>query len=447
MAAVLRLVQLLALLCSLVLAAPTTGPAFPVDDPWYVPPEGFESTAPGTILRSRTPPYPMAAFGVAKVNVAEAHQLLYRTTNSFGDPIATVSTILVPHNADYTKLLSYQVAQDAADPNCAPSYAFQFEAARNGPLGLILPQAELLLMATAMDKGWVVTVPDHLGPKGTFLANTLSGQAVLDNVRAALSSSDLTKISPDSTVSLWGYSGGSLASGFAAELQSSYAPELKIAGAALGGTVPKIPPVIEAVNQGIFTGLIPAGVQGLSNEYPSIAKIIDENIIEDKKPAFSDTKNLCLPANIVEYLGQDIYTYTKNPDIFTAPEVTKILDANAMGHHIPEIPLIVYKSANDEVSPVNATDELVTSYCDAGADVEYKRDFLSEHGSLVITGVPDAMIWLNDRMNGVPVEKGCSRETDLTGLEDPKALAVLGTDIVEILLHLLSAPVGPIMIG
>ena len=447
MAAVLRLVQLLALLCSLVLAAPTTGPAFPVDDPWYVPPEGFESTAPGTILRSRTPPYPMAAFGVAKVNVAEAHQLLYRTTNSFGDPIATVSTILVPHNADYTKLLSYQVAQDAADPNCAPSYAFQFEAARNGPLGLILPQAELLLMATAMDKGWVVTVPDHLGPKGTFLANTLSGQAVLDNVRAALASSDLTKISPDSTVSLWGYSGGSLASGFAAELQSSYAPELKIAGAALGGTVPKIPPVIEAVNQGIFTGLIPAGVQGLSNEYPSIAKIIDENIIEDKKPAFSDTKNLCLPANIVEYLGQDIYTYTKNPDIFTAPEVTKILDANAMGHHIPEIPLIVYKSANDEVSPVNATDELVTSYCDAGADVEYKRDFLSEHGSLVITGVPDAMIWLNDRMNGVPVEKGCSRETDLTGLEDPKALAVLGTDIVEILLHLLSAPVGPIMIG
>ena len=447
MAAILRLVQLLALLCSLVLTAPTTGPAFPVDDPWYVPPEGFESTAPGTILRSRTPPYPMAAFGVAKVNVAEAHQLLYRTTNSFGDPIATVSTILVPHNADYTKLLSYQVAQDAADPNCAPSYAFQFEAARNGPLGLILPQAELLLMATAMDKGWVVTVPDHLGPKGTFLANTLSGQAVLDNVRAALSSSDLTKISPDSTVSLWGYSGGSLASGFAAELQPSYAPELKIAGAALGGTVPKIPPVIEAVNQGIFTGLIPAGVQGLSNEYPSIAKIIDENIIEDKKPAFSDTKNLCLPANIVEYLGQDIYTYTKNPDIFTAPEVTKILDANAMGHHIPEIPLIVYKSANDEVSPVNATDELVTSYCDAGADVEYKRDFLSEHGSLVITGVPDAMIWLNDRMNGVPVEKGCSRETDLTGLEDPKALAVLGTDIVEILLHLLSAPVGPIMIG
>lgn len=447
MAAILRLVQLLALLCSLVLTAPTTGPALPVDDPWYVPPEGFESTAPGAILRSRTPPYPMAAFGVAKVNVAEAHQLLYRTTNSFGEPIATVSTILIPHNADYTKLLSYQVAQDAADPNCAPSYAFQFEAARNGPLGLILPQAELLLMATAMDKGWVVTVPDHLGPKGTFLANTLSGQAVLDNVRAALSSSDLTKISPDSTVSLWGYSGGSLASGFAAELQPIYAPELKIAGAALGGTVPKIPPAIEAINQGAFTGLIPAGVQGLANEYPSIAKLIKENIISDKKPAFSDTKNLCLAANIVEYLGQDIYTYTKDPDIFTTPEATKILDANAMGRHIPEIPLIVYKSANDEVSPVNATDELVTSYCDAGANVEYKRDFLSEHGSLAITGVPDAMIWLNDRMNGVPVEKGCSRQTDLTGLQDPKALAVLGTDIVEILLHLLSAPVGPIMIG
>ena len=76
MAAVLRLVQLLALLCSLVLAAPTSGPAFPVDDPWYVPPEGFESTAPGTILRSRTPPYPMAAFGVASLLCEPSTRLL-----------------------------------------------------------------------------------------------------------------------------------------------------------------------------------------------------------------------------------------------------------------------------------------------------------------------------------------------------------------------------------
>ncbi|EED19821.1 hypothetical protein TSTA_030840 [Talaromyces stipitatus ATCC 10500] len=97
--------------------------------PFYVPPEGFESTVAGSILRYRTPPYPIAAFSLAPINLAASYQILYRTTNSFGDAVATVSTILVPHNADFTKLLSYQVAQDAANPNCLPSYAFQLEAA------------------------------------------------------------------------------------------------------------------------------------------------------------------------------------------------------------------------------------------------------------------------------------------------------------------------------
>ncbi|KAI9927183.1 hypothetical protein ASPWEDRAFT_55432 [Aspergillus wentii DTO 134E9] len=423
-------------------------PVRPLNDSFYTPPVGYESTAPGTILRSRTPPYPISAFSLAKVNIAAAHQLLYRTTDTFGNASATVSTILVPHNADYTKLLSYQVAEDASNPNCAPSYAFQLHsAAEDGPLGLVMPQLELVFIASALEKGWVVTVPDHLGPKGTFLANTMSGHAVLDGIRAAKLSSNFTHIADHPTISLWGYSGGSLASGFAAELQPSYAPELDIAGAALGGTVPRILPVIEAANKSPFAGLIPSGIQGLANEYPVIQKLIEENIVPEKMAEFEKVKHLCLTGDIFQFFGQDVYNYTRNRDIFTQPDAAKVMDANAMGQKTPKIPLFVYKSAGDEISPVNDTDTLVQNYCSNGATVEYKRDILSEHAAMDIVGAPDAMIWLNERMNRQALKPGCSNSTSLTSLTDPGALGALGVGVVDTLLDLLGKPVGPFQFG
>lgn len=429
------------------LAAPTNSPTLPADDAFYTPPPGFEKTAPGTILRLRAPPKPIAIFSAFKTDLAAAHQLLFRSTNSFGDPIAAVSTILIPHNADYTKLLSYQVAEDAADPSCAPSYAFQLGASVDGPIRLASPQYELVVLSTALQRGWIVTVPDHLGLKSAFLANHLAGNVVLDNVRAALASSNDTQIDPHSTVALWGYSGGSLSSGFAAEAQPSYAPELDISGAVLGGTVPSILPVIDATNKGLFAGLIPAGVQGLALEYPEIEDLIGDALTADGKKEFEKTKGLCLAGNIVTYFGKDVYKFVNDPDVFKSPNATKVLDANAMGHRMPSMPLLIYKAGSDEVSPVNDTNALVDTYCAGGVDVEYKRDQTSDHVALALLGVPDAVLWLTDRFNGKKVDKGCTRSTQITSLEDPTTLAILGETGVQILTEALNAPVGPIQIG
>ncbi|QKX54854.1 uncharacterized protein TRUGW13939_01944 [Talaromyces rugulosus] len=422
-------------------------PSQPTADPFYTPPAGYETSAPGTILASRAPPGGIAAFSAAPLNVDSAWQILFRTTDSFGKATAAVTTILIPNNADYTKLLSYQVAEDASDPNCAPSYAFQLGAATDGALGLLMPQAELLLIETALAQGWVVAVPDHLGLKAAFLANNLSGQTVLDNIRAALSSTDFTKISSDATVAMWGYSGGSLASGFAAELQPSYAPELNIVGAALGGTVPQILPVINATNKGLFTGLVPSGIMGLANEYPEIDTVISEYLLPSKKDAFEKARSQCLVGDIIDYLGQDVYSYVTNSSFLTNDAVTKVLNQNNMGQNAPEIPLLVYKSSNDEISDVKYTDSLVSTYCAAGTSVEYKKDFLSEHGTMAVIGAPDAILWLEDRMRGVPVNTSCSTSSTFTSLSNPSTLAVLGEVLVNALLDLLGAPPGPIVIG
>lgn len=386
-------------------------PVEPVHDPFYLPPEGFESSPPGTILRSREPPFPIAAFSIAEVSLASAHQLLFRGTDTFGNPIVAASTVLVPHNADPTKLLSYQVVQDSASPNCVPSFALQFHAAHDNFLGLMIPQIEIVFLSSVLSRGWIVTVPDHLGTKAAFLANNLSGHIVLDNIRAALKSSNLTHLAADPAITLWGYSGGSLASGFAAELQHTYAPELKIAGAALGGTVPEILPVVKAVNKGAFAGLIPSGIQGLVNEYPQLEPLVEGYVFPEKLDGFRKTKDFCMAENLLHYLNHDIYSYVNDTSIFEGPEVTKVFRENAMGQHVPKMPLLIYKSANDKVSPVNDTDALAAKYCERGADVEYKRDKLSEHLALWFAGAPDAIIWLTDRMNGVPVKQGCHSST------------------------------------
>lgn len=424
--------------------ASSNAPLRPTEDAFYSPPSGFESMAPGAILRYRTPPSPIAAFGFARSNLRSAYQVLYRTTDSFGNPIATVTTILIPHNADFNKLHSYQVAQDAADADCSPSFALQQQSTVSGSLALAMPQMEYVFITSALDKGWVVTIPDHLGPSAAFLANTLSGKAVLDNIRAALASGNFTQIEPTARVTMWGYSGGSLATGFAAELQPTYAPELTIAGAALGGTVPKILSVINTVNKGVFTGLVPAGILGLTNEYPAAREIVRDIILPEKAAEFNKAKRLCLTGALREYFGQDIYNYVNSRNVFSSSAARAVLDPNSMGQNTPNIPLFIYKSISDEVSPIADSDELVAKYCEGGANVEYKRDRLSEHASLEVIGAPDALLWLIDRMAGKPIHTGCTNTTVLTSLDSPRALAVFGASGVNVLLSMLSLPIGPL---
>jgi hypothetical protein len=103
---------------------PHVAPAItpPQHDPFYKPPAGYASTAPGTILRSR--PVDLAVLGFLPQNV-QAWQLLYRTTSYQGKPMATVTTVVRPSGPAPKAVVSYQVAEDASAPQCAPSYALR----------------------------------------------------------------------------------------------------------------------------------------------------------------------------------------------------------------------------------------------------------------------------------------------------------------------------------
>jgi len=413
----------------------------PSQDPFYTAPAGFKKAKVGTILRSRPPPTPLSFLGVDNLNITAAYQLQYRTTDNDGNPAVAITTLIIPRNPDYTKLLAYQVAIDASCVDCAPSYTLQQRAdPKTG-----ISQGEFVTIDSALDRGWCITAADFEETNAAWLARKLTAYAILDAIRATLSSTALSHILPNPTITLWGYSGGGIATGAAAELQPSYAPELKIAGAVLGGPSPNIGNVLANINLGVFSGTSVGGIWGLANAYPAFAAFIEQHLVPATAATFKYARsNYCLLTDLTNFAFQNITAYF-DEDILKDPYVIQLFAQNNMGVLAPppSMPIYVYQAINNELSPVKDTDDLVAKYCAAGSNVKYDRDLLSEHISLVNTGGPAAILWLQDRFDGVPMTPGCTTANVASTLASPEALAVYGSDNVQFLLALAGAPIGP----
>jgi hypothetical protein len=149
---------------------------------------------------------------------------------------------------------------DSASVDSSPSYTFYDGSIVDPPI------------ITGLGLGWYVNVPDYEGPLASFTAGVQSGHATLDSVRAALSFGH--GLQPTARVALSGYSGGALASEWAAELQVQYAPELSIAGVAIGGITPNITSVLEVVNSTPFAADLVNGLLGIISQDSAAEKYI-----------------------------------------------------------------------------------------------------------------------------------------------------------------------------
>jgi hypothetical protein len=111
-------------------------------------------------------------------------------------------------------------------------------------------------------------------------------------------------------------------------------------------------------------------------------------------------------------------------------------------HGTPSMPIFVYKSINDEISPIADTDKLVQQFCNAGTSITYVRDSFGEHFTQAATSTGDVLNYLTDRFNGVPI-KGCVTRNAFNDALDPGAPGKLGVALTMVLLNALSVPVGP----
>jgi alpha-beta hydrolase superfamily lysophospholipase len=375
-------------------------PVLPSDDPFHQPPPGYQHATPGTVLRSRD--VELAFLGLIPQR-AMATQLLYRTTDVNGEPQATVTTVIVP--ADVTPerpcpVLSYQCAIDAVTSRCFPSYALRRNAWAVGSLA----QLELLLITAALAEGWAVSIPDHEGRSGTWGAPFEPGYCVLDGIRAALSAERLG-LSPSAPVALWGYSGGGLATAWAAELCADYAPDLDVVGAVLGSPVGDLGHTFRRLNGTFLSGLPAMVIAALVHIYPGLDRVIDEHASEEGRALLRRLERMTTVGAVLRMAKKDVGVYLDRPleEILTMPEVQHVFDSIRLGAKVPTPPVLIVQAVHDYLIDVEDIDRLADAYSAGGANVTYHRDAFNEHLLLHPLSAPMTLRWLQDRFAGRPL--------------------------------------------
>lgn len=381
-------------------------PVIPAKDPFYEPPPGFEHARPGTVLRSRD--VELAFLGLVPQKF-HATQLLYRSTNLHGEPAAAVTTVVVPTeraSRGPLPIVSYQCAIDAVAGRCFPSYALRRGAKAVGAVA----QFEFLLVAAALAEGWAVSVPDHEGTAGIWGAPFEPGYHVLDGVRAALNH-DGFGLTPESPVGLWGYSGGGLASAWAAEVQGTYAPELNVVGAVLGSPVGDLGHTFRRLNGSIYAGLPALVVAALTHVYPDLDRVIQEHATEDGKATLARIEKMTTAHAMIRLAGKDMAHLIDRPleEVLLTPEVQHVFDSIKLGTCAPAAPVLVVQAVHDRIISVEDIDELTETYTKGGASVTYHRDMLSEHLLLHPMSAPMTLRWLRDRFAGRPLRAHIAR--------------------------------------
>jgi hypothetical protein len=409
----------------------------PSQDPFYTAPANLASYSRGAILAARR--VNLAAFAALPQRV-RAWQLLYRTTNYRGRPEATVTTVLLPAGGKPRGLISYQIAEDAVAPQCAMSYTL-----REGSTVEPINQLEMLIIDAAVAQGFAVSVPDYEGPHGDFGAARQPGYAILDGIRASERFRSLGLHGVSTPVGIWGYSGGSLASGWAAQVQPRYAPKLNLRGVAVGGFVTNIAQAMNQINGGFGAGLIVSVLAGVARTVPPLAAGIDTYATRAGKALFAKGASQCELANVTQYGFININKYLTVPvtQLLALPAIKNALDKIDLGGTAPSAPLFVYHSVDDELIPVAGADATVAKYCAGGDSVTYTRDILSEHGSLAVLGAPQALSWLTQRLTGGPVPHGCTTTTVLSMGLNPTTILGGARLVLNDAQALLGLPVGP----
>ncbi|MEV0615837.1 lipase family protein [Nonomuraea sp. NPDC050404] len=328
-----------------------------------------------------------------------AWNVRYASTSATGAANTVSGTLLVPR-AGYPlgtrPIIGYAFGTHGLGDQCAPSAGLS----RGG-------EAELALISLFLLKGYAVATTDYegLGTPGThtYMAGISQGQAVLDAVRAAsrVSGAGLSDRAP---VGVMGYSQGGSAAGWAAQLQPSYAPELRLRGVAAGGVPADLHAVAMHLDGGPDFGLAAAAGVGLDAAYPELDLEADLN--DRGRALLADAADDCV-GDLETKLAGLRFSDLSPVDLLNQPKWLTRLAENRLGATRPRAPMFLYHARGDEIIPLAVGSTLRTEYCRAGANVRWATMPAPDHVTGAVEGGPLAIEWLALRMLGLPAFGNC----------------------------------------
>ncbi|MFE0101627.1 lipase family protein [Streptomyces sp. NPDC059009] len=390
-------------------------------DPFYTydgskPLSSFE---PGDVLKKRTLQYHVVGIPTP----VKAIQLLYRTTDAQNRPSAGVTTVVRSPSGDGRKAVSYQSFYDSLNPEDGPSRAI----AGDLRLGGVIANAESLFVAPLLLQGYDVVIPDTEGQSADFAAGPEYGYNTLDSIRAASNSASETGIRQDARFGLVGYSGGAIATNWAAALAPDYAPDVdkRLVGYAEGGLLVKPSHNLKYVDGSlVWSGVIPMAIIGVARSYDIDLK---RYMSDYGKKVYDKVEH----ASIVDALGRyPGLTWKKmaKPEYADPNSVPEFVEAvnkiNLGSAPTPSAPGYIAQGnggvvegtfsnhpgvgTGDGVMVAGDVRALARQYCDKGnAAIKYRQYDALSHVGTVLPWVPSALSWLNDRFAGKKAPSDC----------------------------------------
>ncbi len=359
----------------------------------------------------------------------KATRVMFKSTDATNKPVAVTGAYLEPEKKWTGKgkrpLVVLGAGTQGQGDQCAPSIGLEH------PIGIDLKNEnmsagyEILAAYRLLDKGVAVMVSDYVGLGATDRAHTYmtrldQAHALNDAARAALSLPG-TSISKDSKIGFYGYSQGGGASGAAAELQPTYAPELNLAGAYVGAPPADLVKTIDGIDGSALAVALAWTINGMIQYNPELGYKIDVYMNQKGKDFLADSVDRCVGDGLIKYAFTKTSSLTKDGSSLAQilkkePQMKATVDAQRIGKLKPKVPVRVATGTVDDSVPHGQARQLAVDWCKAKANVTYvpvvlpnlgDKLVLTNHFLPLIVDQGPAIDWLTDRLNGKSASSNC----------------------------------------
>lgn len=390
---------------------------------FYTPPNPLPPGSPGDIVRSEPSRLVLEPSGQLGAILATGTRIMYRSTDTRGNPDVVTGTYFEPDNpwpgAGPRPLIVFGPGTQGQGDQCAPSRLFN-QGIHFAPYLDVTFNYEELFVATMVARGFAIVMTDYegLGTPGvhTYVGRVTEGQAMIDAGRAAMRLPG-TSLDPHGPVAFWGYSQGGGAAASAAELASSYGPDLHVVGSYAGAPPADLTELFPYADGSVLVGVVGYALNSVIAAYPEAAPAIRAKMTPRGADLLAKTQDQCIVETAAKFAFRHLQPYfTEDISVLVDEQPFKdLFDQQRIGRLKPNAPVLVDSNRFDPLVPWTAANQMGRDWCAQGADVDFRTNeqppFLNKlavnHAlTLLVDGEP-ALQWIAARFNGEPTTPNC----------------------------------------
>ncbi|SNY38492.1 lipase family protein [Paractinoplanes atraurantiacus] len=419
-----------AVLLAASIAVPAPASAAAVTIPAFYTPPATLPAADGALVRTESLPLALSLPGITGTLPGTATRIMYKSTDASGGPVAVTGAYVEPAAAwrgpGARPLVVLAPGTMGQGDQCSTSLALQ--------KGLILGSEqgqttisigyEVLALYRLLAKGIAVVQTDYPGLGTTDRVHTYvnrvdQGHAVLDAARAAKALPN-TSITAASLVGLYGYSQGGGAVASAAELQSTYAPDVRLKATYSGAPPADLAAVTAAIDGSELAAALGWSVNGFVQSEPALRPLVDKYLSDSGRAALKSMSTMCVGDGIFGYAGRKSSSWTTSgqslAEVTAAePVLRAFIDEQRIGDRKPTGVVRVATGVRDNLVPHGQARTMAADWCRLGGNVVYAPIGQLESGSALLnhfgpllTDQGTAVDWLTHRLAGLPALSTCA---------------------------------------